>query len=260
MGLTATYSVTAVGTALQYQWFENGVLIPGATGSQFVTPALQFSDSGTAYTVTVTNSSGSVTSSPASLTVTARAPAAADLRFQQVDASSTINGYGTNGGESADILGQMGQFFSSSVGTPFFVGLDETGYLGDSYADFPQDIVGDTWTPINGATPASANAVVTSLDLEPASDLFAVGWIQEVNSGGFDVEVNTVPTADLQTAATTEGASSRVITAVSPNTGGITYISVRGPGGHSTGVGSRNSRRQSRGARLHHHCHRQSGR
>ena len=56
MGLTATYSVTATGTAPQYQWSKNGVAIPGANASTYVTPATGFDDTGTSFTVTVTNS------------------------------------------------------------------------------------------------------------------------------------------------------------------------------------------------------------
>jgi hypothetical protein len=94
MGLTASYSVTATGTAPQYQWSKNGVAIPGATASQYVTAATGFDDSGASFTVTASNSAGIATSGAANLTVTARAPKTGDLRFQLVDAVQTVNGYG----------------------------------------------------------------------------------------------------------------------------------------------------------------------
>jgi hypothetical protein len=78
----------AAGSSQQYQWAKNGAAIAGATGSTYVTPATAFADTGSSFTVTVSNSAGSVTSNAASLTVTARAPMADDLRFQQVDAPS----------------------------------------------------------------------------------------------------------------------------------------------------------------------------
>src|SRR5579862_4822962 len=69
-GQTATFSVTAAGNGpFTYQWYENGVAITGATGASFTTSATAASQSGTVFTVVVTNSAGSVTSSPATLTV-----------------------------------------------------------------------------------------------------------------------------------------------------------------------------------------------
>ena len=79
-GQTATFSVTAGGTGpLTYQWFENGVAIPGATSNTFTTPATSTSDSGAVFTVTVTNSAGSVTGGPATLTVQSAAPVAGSI-------------------------------------------------------------------------------------------------------------------------------------------------------------------------------------
>jgi hypothetical protein len=72
VGQTATFSVTATGTGtLTYQWFDNGTAIAGATSSSYTTPAAASTDSGSVFTVTVTNASGTVTSSPATLTVAA---------------------------------------------------------------------------------------------------------------------------------------------------------------------------------------------
>jgi hypothetical protein len=76
--------------------------------------------------------------------------------------------------------------------------------------------------------------VVTSLDLEPASILFAVSWLQETSNGGFDPAVHTVAPAALQAAASAEGANSRVITALSHDTGGITYVSYGWQGDRTT--------------------------
>src|SRR5437016_604284 len=69
-GQSATFSVVAAGTApLNYQWAKNGATISGATFSSFTTPVTTASDNGSQFTVVVSNSSGSVTSSPATLTV-----------------------------------------------------------------------------------------------------------------------------------------------------------------------------------------------
>src|SRR3984957_1233316 len=72
VGQTATFSVTATGTApLSYQWQKNQVNIPGATSSSFTTPATTLADSGTSFQVIVTNPISSVTSNAATLTVNA---------------------------------------------------------------------------------------------------------------------------------------------------------------------------------------------
>jgi len=70
-GQTATLAVTAAGAAtLTYQWKRYGVDIAGATSSSYTTPALSVGDSGTRYSVTVTNPLGSITSPEATVTVT----------------------------------------------------------------------------------------------------------------------------------------------------------------------------------------------
>jgi Domain of unknown function (DUF4091)/Immunoglobulin domain/Immunoglobulin I-set domain len=71
-GQTASFSVAATGTApLSYQWQRNGVAIGGATLSRYTTPATTSSDNGALFTVAVSNTTGSVTSNAATLTVNA---------------------------------------------------------------------------------------------------------------------------------------------------------------------------------------------
>jgi hypothetical protein len=71
-GQRASFSVTATGTApLSHQWRKNGLAITGATSSSYTVPATTSSDNGVQFTVLVSNTVGSVTSSPATLTVNA---------------------------------------------------------------------------------------------------------------------------------------------------------------------------------------------
>src|SRR5215469_9310129 len=75
-GQTATFAVVATGTApLSYQWRKNGTAIGGATSSSYTTPITATTDNGEQFTVVVSNSAGSVTSSVATLTVNAAAVA-----------------------------------------------------------------------------------------------------------------------------------------------------------------------------------------
>src|SRR6266850_2198359 len=71
-GLTATFSVTASGTApLSYQWQKDTVDISGATLASYTTPATTTLDNGAQFRVVVSNSLGTATSSVATLTVNA---------------------------------------------------------------------------------------------------------------------------------------------------------------------------------------------
>lgn len=70
MGGNATFSVTASGNPVPtYQWRKNGVVIAGATSNSYLTPTLTTADHGSLFSVSVTNSFGTVTSSAANLTV-----------------------------------------------------------------------------------------------------------------------------------------------------------------------------------------------
>lgn len=263
MGLTATYSISASGKSLQYQWLRDGADIPGATSSSFTTAPTMFTDTGATFSVVVRNAGGSIESSDASLTVTARAPAAGDLRFQQVDESYVVHGWGNAGvGLGTAVPGRSAFSYSASVGTSFYVGSagdcavpPETngtgcswfysewpasgeapvmGYGADFYENFTADLQPEsTYWFADGIGPNSQDAVINSLDFEPASDLFAVSWAQtpaatqtqSVQPHGFVMIENTIPNSQLQAAATEEGAAGRVITAISANeSGDVTYL------------------------------------
>jgi hypothetical protein len=72
VGQAATFSVVATGAAsLSYQWQKGATPIMGATSSSYTTAATTTSDSGSQFSVTVSNSLGNATSSVATLTVAA---------------------------------------------------------------------------------------------------------------------------------------------------------------------------------------------
>jgi hypothetical protein len=190
MGLSATFAVTATGTSLQYQWQKNGAAIAGATGSSYTAPAVTFTDTGSSYTVTVSNADGMVTSNAASLTVTARAPMTGDLRFQQVDAPSTVNGWGMAGTALSTFLpARAAQNFYPSLGTSFYVGSNG-----------------------NCATPPVTDGTGCSWEFSEVP--FAVSSSDPTLLAGY--------ASDLFDNFATEGAGSRVITAISYNAGLIT--------------------------------------
>jgi uncharacterized protein (TIGR02145 family)/uncharacterized repeat protein (TIGR02543 family) len=66
-----TFSVTATGEQLSYQWHKNGSPVDGATAARYTPPALTVSDIGNSatYLCVVSNAGGSVTSNNATLGV-----------------------------------------------------------------------------------------------------------------------------------------------------------------------------------------------
>jgi hypothetical protein len=88
VGDRVMFSVGAVGTApLGYQWNKNGAAIGGATTSSYTIGSVQTGDAGN-YTVTVSNSVGSVTSQVAALVVNQPAP---EPRITVAPQSQTVN-------------------------------------------------------------------------------------------------------------------------------------------------------------------------
>jgi uncharacterized delta-60 repeat protein len=84
LGTSTTLRVEAAGTsAVSYEWFRNGVLVPGATGPTLTLATFSAAQAGT-YAVRITNASGTLTSAPIVVTgigapVIVVPPASADL-------------------------------------------------------------------------------------------------------------------------------------------------------------------------------------
>lgn len=96
VGATATFTVAATGTApLSYQWSRGGTAISGATSPSYTTPATAITDNGATFTVVVSNSAGSVTSSVATLTVTAAAATAPIITTEPASVSVTVGSTAT---------------------------------------------------------------------------------------------------------------------------------------------------------------------
>ncbi|MGA9390197.1 MAG: pyrrolo-quinoline quinone [Candidatus Sulfotelmatobacter sp.] len=90
VGQTATFSVTALGTTpLTYQWQKGPMAIAGATSASFTTAATTISDSGSQYSVVVSNAIGTATSNAATLTVKPPPPATTDVLTYHNDIART---------------------------------------------------------------------------------------------------------------------------------------------------------------------------
>ena len=105
-------------------------------------------------------------------------------------------------------------FFDESGLPPNVSGLN-VGYTTGSFANLDSDVAN-----IN-----TGHAVITSLDLHPEDSVYALSYMEAVQSTGFTLTQGTVAPTNLQAVATQEGALSQVVTAVSFNAGNVTYFS-----------------------------------
>ncbi|HWZ51359.1 MAG TPA: discoidin domain-containing protein [Granulicella sp.] len=122
-GSMAQYTVVAGGNGpFTYQWFNNGAAIPGATSATYTTPALWGSETGSRFTVSVSNVGGSVTSSPALLTVTNPTPGVANLALNQPATSSGNENDGLGPQNAVD--GDLTTRWSSAFVDPSWIEVD----------------------------------------------------------------------------------------------------------------------------------------
>jgi hypothetical protein len=161
-GQTASFSVTATGSGLSYQWRKNGVNIGGATSASYTTPATVTGDSGSSFTCVVSNSAGSVTSSGATLTVNSSA-VAPSITTQPSSATKTE--------------GQTATFSVTASGTAPLTyqwrknGVDIGGATSASYTT-PATVLADsgasfTCVVTNGVGSATSNAAVLTVNPAP---------------------------------------------------------------------------------------------
>jgi hypothetical protein len=132
-GQTATFTMVAGGTApLGYQWRKNAVNISGATSASYTTPATATTDSGSTFDVVVSNTAGSVTSTMATLTVSAAPVAGIQLSSNPINFGNDVVGSNstqlliiTNTGTATLTITQVNEsgsaFSTSGFSLPFSV-------------------------------------------------------------------------------------------------------------------------------------------
>jgi hypothetical protein len=90
VGAMATFTVGASGTApLTYQWIQGTTNIPNSNSPSYTTPATTAGDNGDTFKVMVSNSAGSATSNPATLTVTSVSTGSANVLTYHNDNART---------------------------------------------------------------------------------------------------------------------------------------------------------------------------
>jgi hypothetical protein len=103
-------------------------------------------------------------------------------------------------------------------------------YQGGNYSNYISDLQSYT----------APNVVITSLDLEPVENAYAVSWVQTTQPGGFDyrldpvVPAGTGQQAQIQAQATLDGKESRIVMAVSFDASGNAILISYGWTGDTT--------------------------
>ncbi len=162
MGQAASFSVAATGTApLSYQWQKNSVAISGATSSSYTTPATTSSDNGALFTVAVSNTVGSVTSSAASLTVNA-APVAPSITTQPANQTVTA---GQTASFSVTATGTATLSYQWNKNGTAISGATSSGYTTPATATSDN---GALFTVVVSNTPGSVTSGVATLTVNAA--------------------------------------------------------------------------------------------
>ncbi|MEP6549053.1 MAG: PQQ-binding-like beta-propeller repeat protein [Gammaproteobacteria bacterium] len=170
VGSTATFSVTAAGTApLTYQWSKGTTDIAGATAASYTTPATVTGDTGSMFKVAVANSAGMATSNAATLTVTAApAPTAPSITVQPANKSVTV---GQTATFSVTAAGTAPLTYQWKKGTTAIVGATAASYttpvtvIGDSASIFSVVVTNAIGTAVSNAATLTVSVAAAGTDV-----------------------------------------------------------------------------------------------
>ena len=179
VGLTATFSVTATGTSLSYQWKKNGTDIGGATSSSYTTAATSIADSGAEFIVVISNSAGSATSNSAILTVNAAAvsPSITTQPVSQTVTAGQTASFSVSASGTAPLTYQWRKNGSNISGATSSTYTPPATVVGDSGAVFSvvvSNAVGSA-TSSNATLTVNAAPVSPSITTQPASQTVTAG-------------------------------------------------------------------------------------
>ncbi|PYT94320.1 MAG: hypothetical protein DMG36_05070, partial [Acidobacteria bacterium] len=233
-GQTATFSVTATGTApLAYQWQRSGTAISGATSASYTTPATTTADNGTQFAVAVSNSAGSVTSSAATLSVNtptyllSASPTSLSFGSVNTGASSTLAVTLTNSGNSNITISTVSvsgaSFNASGVPAGTILSVGQTATLHVTFAPSTAGSVTGSVSVASSATNSPATIALSGVGVTPTKAPYPV-WVQSslLRAGKTDAPGTT--SSIVLSGARGETVDTQVI--VQGPSGGLTNVNV----------------------------------
>ena len=180
VGQAATFSVSASGTApLSYQWRKNGANITGATSSSYTTPATTTADSGSTFSVVVTNSAGSAPSNNATLTVNAAAvaPSITSQPANQAVTAGQMATFGVSASGTAPLSYQWrknGLYITGATSSSYTTPATTTADSGSTFSVVITNSAGSA-TSNNATLTVNAAAVAPSIMSQPANQAVTAG-------------------------------------------------------------------------------------
>ena len=204
VGKTATFSVIASGTAaLTYQWKKNGAAVSGATSASYTTAATAASNNGAQFTVVVSNAAGSVTSSAASLNVTAPATLllnsnANSLSFGSVtvSSSSTQNVTLSNAGNASVTISQVmvaGAGFNATGANGMILSPGQSTTLTSTFAPSASGAAAGSISVSSNAANSPASISLSGTGVAAVNHSVALNWAPDASgTTGYNMYSSTV--------------------------------------------------------------------
>jgi hypothetical protein len=194
VGGSATFSVIAGGTPIPtYQWNFNGTAIAGATSSSYSVTNAQSANAGS-YTVLVSNSAGSVTSSAATLTVNSASTGGSSsgpptITAQPVSTSTTVGFLAQFSVTATPFSGTTYQWYKNGTlipGATSFLYTIAASALTDagSYTVVVSDSAGSVTSAaatltVNSASTGGSSSGLPTITAQPVSTTTTVGFLAQ---------------------------------------------------------------------------------
>jgi hypothetical protein len=203
-GKTASFSVTATGTSpMTYQWSKNGAAISGATSATYTTPAETTTDNNAKFTVAVSNSAGSATSSAAVLTVNASTlllnSSTSSVSFGSVNVSSsgTQNVTLTNAGNSTVTISNVtvsgAGFNVSGVSSGLILTAGQTATLTATFSPSAAGTASGSVSVASNATNSPDAVTLSGTGVAAVSHSVSLGWSPSASTVvGYNTYTSTV--------------------------------------------------------------------